>query len=492
MAAKQPLGSVVTTPTTSESPGYETMCECYPQLVALIQQSPSTIGNALFSRNFLAPSVRNFVHDRMVSETEKAQKLVDTMTDRIQHFPSSFNDFVEILKKEGPWTSEMVKELRHLYRAKSGCAVEEDQYSPIASSDDSFQSASELDGSFHVDAVSVATHNISIPSTGDRSTSATTKTRSKSSSDDAGTQTSDSVQPDSSQATTSSVAGFVCPFCKQCTVEEFFSKNGCPKAVSCVTEQQPMFPYLNTKMLSEKDRRELESRLACEMGDMTCLFARFRSSIIESFESYDVEVERVVDYVLSLSLASVGPKALAQKDEENLRKAKSILNVFSALLPYTSFFHYRIIEVLVDKFIPQDGEKLEQYISAFNRFCKRSVFEVPPNVFRCAIEKRDDRVFSIKYVTEATHSLGDIVVVHRKIAEVLGVSSWALQLCSIKEGCVCLQFSIASCVADEVLPVSQSQQAALNDIGIRVLEQADDTQTGEAQSEKPRYIVLCS
>ena len=81
------------------------------------------IGNALFARNFLAPNVRNFVNDRMVSETEKAQRLVDTMTDRIQHFPDSFNDFIDVLEKEGPWTSDMVKELRDLCRDKSECVV---------------------------------------------------------------------------------------------------------------------------------------------------------------------------------------------------------------------------------------------------------------------------------------------------------------------------------------------------------------------------------
>ena len=487
MAAKQALDSVLSTPTIS--PEYETMCECCPKLVTLIRQSPSTIGNALFARNFLAPNVRNFVNDRMVSETEKAQRLVDTMTDRIQHFPDSFNDFIDVLEKEGPWTNDMVKELRDLYKAKGGCVVEGDKLSDGTTCEDSLHSTSELDESLHVGEVSLAQENTATHS--NRDASVTVNTHVESSNDDVGTQTSDNGQPDSSKAT-SSVAGFICPFCKKCTVEEFFSKPGCPKAVSCVTEQQPMFPYLDTTMLRIKDRRELESRLVREMGDMICLFAKFRSSMIDSFESRKLEVKRVVDFVLSLGkLASICPKALSEIDEGHLSEAKSILDVFSALLPYTSFFHYRIIETLVSAFgTLQDSEKLKQYVAAFNRFCKRSVFEVPPNVFRCAIEKSEDKVFSIKYITEATPSLGDIVVVHGKIAEVLGVSSWALQLCSIKEGCVCLRFWIPPRVADHVLPLSQSQQAALNDIGVRILDQVEDT--GEEQSEKPRYEVINS
>ena len=482
MAAKQALDSVLSTPTIS--PEYETMCECCPKLVTLIRQSPSTIGNALFARNFLAPNVRNFVNDRMVSETEKAQRLVDTMTDRIQHFPDSFNDFIDVLEKEGPWTNDMVKELRDIYKAKGGWVVEGDKLSDGTTCEDSLHSTSELDESLHVGEVSLAPENTATHS--NRDTSVTVNTHVESSNDDVGTQTSDNGQA------ASSAAGFVCPFCKKCTVEEFFSKAGCPNRVSCVTEQQPMFPYLDTTMLRIKDRRELESRLVREMGDMICLFARFRSSMIKSFESQKLEVTRVVDFVLSLGkLASICPKALSEKDEGHLREAKSILAVFSALLPYTSFFHYRIIETLVIEFgTLQDSEKLKQYVAAFNRFCKRSVFEVPPNVFRCAIEKSEDKVFSIKYITAATPSLGDIVVVHGKIAEVLGVSSWSLQLCSIEEGCVCLRFWIPPRVADHVLPVSQSQQAALNDIGARILDQVEDT--GEEQSAMPRYEVINS
>ena len=140
----EPLDSVLSTPTIS--PEYETMCECCPKLVTLIRQSPKSIGNALFARHFLAPNVRNFVNDRMVSETDKAQRLVDTMTDRIQHYPNSFNDFIDVLEKEGPWTNDMVKELRDLYKAKTVCVVDGDQLSDDVSSEDSFHTAaSELD-----------------------------------------------------------------------------------------------------------------------------------------------------------------------------------------------------------------------------------------------------------------------------------------------------------------------------------------------------------
>ena len=248
-----------------------------------------------------------------------------------------------------------------------------------------------------------------------------------------------------------------------------------------------MFPYLDTKTLSEQDREELEAKLIRDTRDMIYLFAGFKSSVITSLESQTLDMKKVIDFVLSLGkfVADIGRKCLANDDEAEIRQAESIIDVFSSLRPYISFFNYEIVERLVIEYeTPENSEKLKHYVAAFDRFCKRSVFEVPPNVFCYTSKHSDNRVFSVKYTTVTTTILGDVVAVRRKVAEILGIRVWALQLCSIEEGCVCLRFWIPSRFADHVLPVSQSQQAALNDIGVRILDQVEDT--GEEQSEKPR------
>ena len=272
-------------------------------------------------------------------------------------------------------------------------------------------------------------------------------------------------------------------------MEEYFSTSGCPKPVSCSTEDQPMFPYLNTEMLRYEDREVLEAKLSEDMSKMICKFAGFRSSMIKSFESQNVEVERVVDYVLSLdNLASVGSKSLAEEDETKLKQANSILRVFSTLLPYISFFQYTILEMFVSQFgTTDDKEELRQYVSDFNNFCKRSVFQVPPKVFRFS-KKKGIKYFSFKYDTKIAPSLREVRAVCRKIANVLGIRVWSLQLCSIEKGCICLRFWIPLRVSGEVFPVSQLQQAALNDICVRILDQVEDT--GEEQSETPRYEII--
>ena len=134
--------------------------------------------------------MRNFVNDRMVSETEKAQRLVDTMTDRIQHFPYSFNEFVAVLENEGPWTSDFVKELRDLYRAKGGCVVEPSPDQNSEESDCDSKSECVVKPSLNKIVEESDCHSCS------------------------------SGQPKS----TDGQPGFVCPYCRECSIEQFFTK----------------------------------------------------------------------------------------------------------------------------------------------------------------------------------------------------------------------------------------------------------------------------
>ena len=482
MASKPSSSSSSRTLGSTSSPEYLTIRKCYPHLVSIVKDSYDTIGDRLFSKGYVSSKIRNFIRMDSKMPTEKAQKLLDTIIDRIMYYPNVFDGLIEILEKEGPSTSDLVRELHEVYKAKSGYIVEappdhntkegdcdsKGSLSVDSSSEDSFHSASELDESYLVQQVALVRKDITTPSS--KEDKAANK-RNRRVLDDIGTQ---------------KVAGFVCPFCKKCTVELFFSKAGCPKAVSCVTEQQAVFPYLDTQMLSEQNREELEANLVHDTRKMIFLFADTQDSIASSLNSQNLTMKQVVNYVLSLGMfvADIRSKSLAKDDEADLRQAEPIFDIFSVLRSYVSFFNYEILERLAIKFgSPEDTRSVEEYVAAFNHFCERSVFECPPNVFRYAIQNDDDRVFSVKYITEATPILGDVVSVRRKIAEILGIKFWALQLCSIEEGCVCLRFWMPSHIADEVLPVLESQQAALSDIGVRILELVEDTSTAEGQIE---------
>ena len=90
---------------STSSPEYLTIRECYPHLVSVVKDSYDTIGDHLFSKGYVSRKTRNFIRMDSKMPTEKAQKLLDTILDRIVYRPNVFDDFIEILENEGPSTA---------------------------------------------------------------------------------------------------------------------------------------------------------------------------------------------------------------------------------------------------------------------------------------------------------------------------------------------------------------------------------------------------
>ena len=200
--------------------------------------------------------------------------------------------------------------------------------------------------------------------------------------------------------------------------------------------------------------------------EMICLFARTEDSLIVSFEDRKINLFRLRNYTVHL-VKKVGTKS----EIESLEAAKAIPELFYSLHPFKSFFHYEVIESVVKQFGNDDDQQLmEKYVSKFKKFCERSVFEVPPNIFHDSDPKPGDKVFSVKFTPEEHASLGDVVAVRRKLANILKIDVLALQLCCITDGCVCLRFLVSAHVAETIFPMTESQMSALSDIHVKVLE----------------------
>ena len=76
--------------------------------------------------------------------------------------------------------------------------------------------------------------------------------------------------------------GFVCPGCRKCSLEDFFSKNGCASAGSKATELMS-FPFLNVSHLSQTDKVVLENKLIEEYRKIEGLFRVFVSNLASTF-----------------------------------------------------------------------------------------------------------------------------------------------------------------------------------------------------------------
>ena len=232
------------------------------------------------------------------------------------------------------------------------------------------------------------------------------------------------------------------------------------------SERVSLFPYLDYSALTRNEKIVIESRLIDDTKKMICLYANTEDSLIMSLSSKNIDVPRLRNYAGNF-ISEEGTEEQVGK----LKQSSTISEIFDALYPFKSFFHYEVIENIVQVFGSFTDHKLmDEYILKFNEFCERSVFQVPPNIFRDSDPKPGDKVFQVKFLKKGQTSLRDIASVRRRVASILGIEVFALQLCCITDGCVCLRFLIFAKVAEKVFPLSQSQVRALQDIQIRIVD----------------------
>ncbi len=59
----------------------------------------------MFAEGYISEYVRDIVGSTSVSVVDKAQLLLNTITDRVKTDPPAYNGFVDIISKEGIWAS---------------------------------------------------------------------------------------------------------------------------------------------------------------------------------------------------------------------------------------------------------------------------------------------------------------------------------------------------------------------------------------------------
>ena len=399
------------------SPEYKTFQKCYQMLINAINSEPATFCDALFEKGCISSDVRDYTRTVGISTTDKARRLVDTVIDRIGHNPCVFHDFIQLEILKSPFHEDMALKLQKCYNDECKQLIHEPCCNPEADS--------------------------SVKNTPDNESN---RTFSDNESDD----------------------GFECPYCKKCSMDQFFSEEGCPQKKQ-LSKARPLFPYLNTSALPENERAVLEMRLKSDTKKMITRFANFTILTRKSIKNRNEPLDEIKDTILSLEsfTEGIGVKLLQPQDKVEIRGADTISKVFIVLRSYISFFNYQIIEHLIEHHgSDEDHQRLEEYLNAFEAFCQRNVFEIPPNIFCNSQEIGKKLVFKC---TDGVSTLEGVNELKERVAEVFGLQPFALQLCSIEKGCVELHFLIPSAVADCILPVSPLQYSSLGDLGVRVL-----------------------
>ena len=159
-------------------------------------------------------------------------------------------------------------------------------------------------------------------------------------------------------------------------------------------------------------------------------------------------------------------KPLFHERSDDLQNAKSIYDVGFVIHDYLSFFHYEMIEHIIDDFgTSADKTQLKSYKSKLDEYCTHRLFECPPQYgYSCksqhasiAVKLDEDlEVFTVKQLKQFWS----------RLARHLQLSEYALRLVSVEEGCMQLLFQIPSFAAPLVFPLSPEQETALEEDNI--------------------------
>ena len=258
--------------------------------------------------------------------------------------------------------------------------------------------------------------------------------------------------------------GFICPHCKQCSLESYFTL-GCPQARFSEKHGKSFtlsYPFLDIKHLSRKDEYLLHKKLKKDFTKVTSAFLIFCKHLSES----KVLAGAMDKIKASLSFMPIFNAA----DKEKFSDSASVLQILAVLcIKHASFYNYELIELIINQFGSDDDRiELQKYLDEFRMYCSHNVFEVPASVLHPPQSDCSDPQFALKYLIEGYIDLNQVKSVCISVAEILCINSWDLHLLSIEKGCILLRFVLSKGVAWKVLPFTSHQHEALSRIGISI------------------------
>ena len=210
--------------------------------------------------------------------------------------------------------------------------------------------------------------------------------------------------------------------------------------------------------LSKGDQENLNYILKKDTKKIMESFTNLSNKICNSLVHHGVKVETLVRVAVNSNPAL--------RDE--LKKSKSIDEVFTDLAPEMSFFNHKLLANIIKELGEEDDKThLIDYTKEFEEFCKRKIFEVEPGRCTCgqSLSKlKGRRLFAVVLPTgdkSVLQTLGDAVNVKETLANVLGIPPATLHLHRIDRGSVILVFSVPDCIAEELFPLPQEKVALL-------------------------------
>ena len=244
--------------------------------------------------------------------------------------------------------------------------------------------------------------------------------------------------------------------------------------------------YENTTTIEDLDPdtlRDLRRQLKRNYKEIIFRYASFGDSLCEAVTATGITLKRFRHFLLGLSpyvddYGDEQPRLLDHVKAE-IKEADSISGIFEVLTTECcSFIDVDIFHLIMKKYkidINSDEDlQYSEHLKSYLMNHKISEFiMINPKLDR--FENSDKLV--LKFNTDLSSSITKVLDLKSAIADILRLkSSGALQLLSIKEGCVVVTFSILSTVAEKMFTrrgLTSKQEADIRALSVLWLECGD-------------------
>jgi len=231
-----------------------------------------------------------------------------------------------------------------------------------------------------------------------------------------------------------------------------------------VLSDQPSF-----QRLSFAEKEELKAQLKDDEQKMKLLFGSLVTGTCDSVEKR-IPVKKLAGAILQLGAYEPAfeerDRQLLDEHREEIKSANSVSEIFIILSAYWNYLDFEVLVYVINLFgtcgDDSDEKRLQSYKEAFQRFCKRRIFELPlPESGNGTDHKKQEKLYVKLNVREDT-PLEQINLLKTKISKILQVNSASLLIDHVDKGCVQLIFLIPKFVAREIFPLSDEQTSALS------------------------------
>ena len=220
--------------------------------------------------------------------------------------------------------------------------------------------------------------------------------------------------------------------------------------------------------LNRNDRDVLMAKLRDDEKSMKLEFGSLVTTTCYSVQKH-VSIEIFCVSILSLKAYEPAPgerdRSLLDQHSGEIKKAKSVAEIFCILMPYWNYLNYEILEYIIKEHGRSDDmEKLRGYEDKLKKFCERRFFELslPDNGDDSGKTFPNQEKFAVKLDKTEGIKGKELLQIRMQIAKILQVNVATLVIYSLDEGCVQLTFLMPKFVAREIFPLSYEQASALS------------------------------